>query len=145
MFSTCGSGAVFWPVGAVDGQHYMNHTEAAPYTKQQDAVRFTMQQLAYFLERLKSTPEGPGNLLDHCSIYVCTEHTEGWTHSQEDLPMLIVGKGGGRLKGNYHYRDVGGNASRAAFTALRGAGLPLTEYGYEAGWVNNPITELETG
>ncbi|HLM75996.1 MAG TPA: DUF1552 domain-containing protein [Polyangiaceae bacterium] len=143
-YSTCGSGVVFWMVGAADGQHYMNHTEPAPYSKQQEAIRFTMKQFAYFLERLKGTPEGTGNLLDHCSIYSCTEHTEGWTHSQNDLPMLLCGKGGGRLRGNYHYRDNGGNASRALLTALRGAGLPINEFGYEEGFVTNRIAELET-
>jgi hypothetical protein len=143
-YSTCGSGAVFWMVGATDGQHYMNHTEPAPYTKQRDATRFTMEQLAYFLDRLKKTPEGAGSLLDHCSIFACTEHAEGWTHSQDDMPMLLCGKGGGRLRGNYHYRQVNGNTSRALFTALRGAGLPLTGFGHEEGYVTDPITELET-
>lgn len=144
FYSTCGSGAVFWMVGATDGQHYMNHTEPAPYTKQADAMRFTMKQLAYFLDKLKATPEGTGNLLDHCSLFACTEHTEGWSHSQEDMPMLLCGKGGGRLKGNYHYRNVGGNVSRALLTALRGAGLPINEFGYEAGFVTDRIAELET-
>lgn len=143
QYSTCGSGAVYWMVGATDGQHYMNHTEPAPYTKQVEAMRFTMKQLAYFLDRLKSIPEGAGNLLDNCSIFSCSEHAEGWTHSQDDMPMLLCGKGGGRLKGNYHYRQVGGNVTRALLTALRGAGLPLSEFGYEEGFVNNPITELE--
>jgi Protein of unknown function (DUF1552) len=144
FYSTCGSGAVFWMVGATDGQHYMNHTEPAPYTKQQDATRFTMQQLAYFLDRLKSTPEGAGNLLDHCSIFASTEHAEGWTHAQDDMPMLLCGKGGGRLRGNYHYRQVDGNTSRGPLTALRGAGLPLTEFGHEEGHVTDRIAELET-
>ncbi|TKC95162.1 DUF1552 domain-containing protein [Polyangium fumosum] len=144
QYSTCGSGAVFWMVGATDGQHYMNHTEPAPYTKQKDAVRFTMGQLAYFLDRLKNTPDATGNLLDHSSIFVCTEHTEGWTHAQDDLPMLLCGKGGGRLRGNVHYRQDGGNASRALMTALRGAGLPLAEFGYEEGYTKERIAELET-
>ena len=143
-YSTCGSGAVFWMVGATDGQHYMTHTEAAPYPKQQEAVRFTMKRLAYFLDRLKNTPEGTGNLLDHSSVFVCTEHTEGWSHSQNDLPMLLCGKGGGRLRGNYHYRQDGGNATRALLTALRGAGLPINEFGHEEGFVTDRIAELET-
>lgn len=144
LYATCGSGAVFWMVGALDGQHYMNHTEPPPYTKQMNAVHFTMQQLAYFLERLKSTPEGAGTLLDHCSIFASTEHAEGWTHEQDDMPMLLCGKGGGRLRGNYHYRQVGGNVSRALLTALRGAGLPIDSFGYEAGYVTDRIAELET-
>jgi hypothetical protein len=143
MFSTCGSGVVMWNVGGTNGQHYMNHTEAAPYTKQHLAMKFTMEQLAYFLTKLRDTQEGDGNLLDHCSILVATEHTQGWTHSQDDMPFLICGKGSGRLRGNYHYRGNGGNTSRALLTALRGAGIPLTEYGYEQGLTNSPIGELE--
>ncbi|MBK9262144.1 MAG: DUF1552 domain-containing protein [Polyangiaceae bacterium] len=145
MYSTCGSGAVFWMVGATDGQHYMNHTEPAPYTKQQEAMRFTMKQLAYFLETLKNTPEGAGNLLDHCSIFVSSEHAEGWSHEQDDMPMLVCGKGGGRLKGNVHARLVGANVSMGPFTALRGAGLPLNTFGHEEGHVTSPVTELLTG
>ncbi|MBM4374548.1 MAG: DUF1552 domain-containing protein [Deltaproteobacteria bacterium] len=143
MFSTCGSGVIMWPAGSKDGQHYMNHTEPAPWTKQHESVKFTMSQLAYFLERLKNTPDGAGNLLDQSSILVVTEHAEGWTHSQDDMPMLICGKGGGRLKGNVHFRGTGGNTSRALLTALRGAGLPIAQYGYEAGLATAPIGELE--
>lgn len=144
-YSTCGSGAVFWMVGASNGQHYMNHTEPAPHPKQQAAVRFTMEQLGFFLDRLKSTPEGAGNLLDHCSILVGSEHAEGWSHVQDDMPILICGKGGGRLRGNVHHRDEGGNVSRALLTALRGAGLPLDEFGHEEGLASAAITELEVG
>jgi hypothetical protein len=143
MFSTCGSGAVMWPAGSTDGQHYMNHTEPSPWTKQHESVKFTMAQLGYFLNRLKETPEGAQNLLDRCSILVCTEHTEGWTHSQDDMPILICGKGGGRLKGNVHQREVGGNTTKALLTALRGAGLPLNDFGYEAGHVTAGMSELE--
>ncbi len=143
MFSTCGSGVVMWPAGSKDGQHYMNHTEPSPWTKQHSSVTFTMEQLGYFLGKLKATPDGAGNLLDQSSILVCTEHAEGWTHSQDDMPMLLCGKGGGRLKGNVHFRGSGGNCSRALLTALRGAGLPLSEFGYEAGKTTLPIAELE--
>ena len=143
QYSTCGSGAVFWMVGATDGHHYLNHTEAAPYGVGAAIARFNLEQLAYFLNKLRDTTEGSGNLLEHSSILVCTEHSEGWTHSQDDMPMLICGKGSGRLKGNVHYRGNGDNTSRALLTALRGAGLPLAEFGYEAGYTNAPITELE--
>jgi hypothetical protein len=143
MFSTCGSGAVYWPVGATDGQHYMNHTEPAPWTKQHLAAKFNMERLSYFLQRLRDTTEGDKNLLDQCSILACTEHAEGWTHSQDDMPILICGKGGGRLRGNVHYREVGGNTTKALLSALRGAGLPLTEFGYEQGHVTSGIPEIE--
>lgn len=143
MFSTCGSGAIFWNVGMTDGQHYNNHTDSPPYTLQHLATQFTMTQLAYFLRKLRDTPEGDGNLLDRCSILATTEHAEGWTHSQDDMPFLICGKGNGRLRGNVHYRDVGGNTSRALLTALRGAGLGIDSFGHEQGFTASPIGELE--
>jgi hypothetical protein len=144
MFSTCGSGVVMWPVGMTDGQHYSNHTEASPWTLQHQSVRqVTMPSLAYFLQRLRDTSEGAGNMLDQSSIMVCTEHAEGFTHAQEDMPVLICGKGGGRLRGNVHYRNAGGNTTRALLTALRGAGLPLDSFGYEQGFTDQPIAELE--
>lgn len=143
LYATCGSGAVFWMVGATDGQHYMNHTEPAPQPLQREAMKFTMSQLYYFLDKLRNTPEGAGNLLDSCSILVNTEHTEGSTHSQDDLPMLICGKGGGRLRGNVHHRNNGGNASNALLTALRGAGLPLSEFGHEAAQTTEGCSDLE--
>lgn len=143
MFSTCGSGVVMWPVGGTDGQHYMTHTEPAPWNLQHQSVVFTMEQLAYFLDRLKQTPEGSGNLLDRCSILVCSEHAEGWNHAQDDMPILICGKGGGRLVGNVHQRDVGGNTTKALLTALRGSGMPLDAFGHEAGHVTSGMSELE--
>jgi hypothetical protein len=143
MFSTAGSGVIMWPAGSAEGQHYMNHTEAAPYNKQHLSVRFTMEQLAYFLDKLKTTTEGDSNLLARSSLLVVTEHAEGWTHSQSDMPMLVCGGGNGKLKGNVHYREPGGNVSKTLLTALRGAGLPLSEFGYEAGRVTEGVTALE--
>lgn len=144
MFSTAGSGVIMWPAGSAEGQHYMNHTEAAPYDKQHNSVRFTMEQLAYFLDRLKTTTEGDSNLLARSSLLVVTEHAEGWTHSQSDMPMLVCGGGNGKLKGNVHHREPGGNVSKALLTALRGGGLPLDAFGYEAGHVTSGISALET-
>lgn len=143
MYSTCGSGAVFWMCGAADGHHYLNHTEPSPWSVGAAIARFNMEQLATLLTKLRDTPEGAGNLLEHSSILCCTEHSEGWSHSQDDMPMLICGKGGGRLRGNVHFRGAGDNTTRALLTALRGAGLPLTEFGYEAGLSNAPLLELE--
>jgi hypothetical protein len=143
MYSTCGSGAVFWMVGATDSHHYLNHTEPSPWTVGAAVARFNMEQLAYFLTKMRDTPEGAGNLLEHSSILCCTEHSEGWTHSQDDMPLLVCGKGGGRLLGNVHYRGAGDTTTRALLTALRGAGLPLTEFGYEGAFTNAPLTELE--
>ncbi len=146
FFSTAGSGVIMWPVGASNSLHQVNHDEAPPHATVHAAVVYTMEQLAYFLTRLRDTPEGPAgeNLLDHLSMLVTSELGEGWTHSNRDFPILVAGKGNGRLRGNVHYRSTSlENTSHAVLTALRGAGVPAPSYGADAGYVDRGIAALE--
>jgi hypothetical protein len=53
---------------------------------------------AYFLERLKATKEANGTLLDHSMIVYVSGLSDGNRHSHEDLPVLLAGRGDGRLK-----------------------------------------------
>lgn len=57
-----------------------------------------------FLERLASTPDGDGSLLDHSLIVFGSGMSESDTHSRLDLPTLLVGGLGGRMRGNRHIR-----------------------------------------
>ncbi len=144
QFSTCGSGVVVWQVGATDSLHYTCHTEASPQPIVEAAVGFTMEQLAVFLGKLEATPEGAGNLLERCSILCTTELCNGLTHSNDEYPILIAGKGNGRLKGGIHYRSPNDeNTSKAVLTALRGAGVDLPSWGVDAGYVTDSLSDLE--
>lgn len=145
LFSTAGSGAVFWEVGATEGLHGTCHTEALPQPIVHAATTLTMGYLAHFLQRLADTPEGTGSLLDRCSILCTTELTDGYTHSNADFPMLIAGKGGGRLRGGVHYRSTTAQSvSDGVLTALRGAGVDLPSFGADAGLSTTPIGALLT-
>lgn len=144
MFSCAGSGVVMWPVGASNGLHQMCHDEANPQPTVHKAVVFTMEQLAYFLGRLRDTPELGGNLLDHSAILCTTELSEGNTHTNDEFPILLAGKAGGKLRGGVHYRSTTqDNSSKALLTVLRAAGLPLTKFGYAEGEVSSTISEVE--
>jgi hypothetical protein len=143
-YASAGSGVVVWAAGARNGLHQMCHDEAVPQPLVHAAVTFNMSQLAVCLEALRDTPEGDGNLLDHCSILCTSELSEGNVHSNDEFPILIAGGGGGRLRPGVHYRDRNrGNASRAVLTALRGAGVPADSFGYEAGATRDSIGALE--
>jgi len=52
-----------------------------------------MKSVAKFFERLKSTPEGDGNLLDHTSILFGSGLGNGSSHSNRNLPVMIAGGG----------------------------------------------------
>jgi hypothetical protein len=144
MFSQAGSGVVMWQVGATDGLHYTCHTEGLPQNIVHGAVVFTMEQLGYFLGKLATTEEGAGYVLDNCSILCTSELSQqNPAHDNTEFPILIAGKGSGRLPGNLHYRSGSKrNISCAVLTALRGAGLPMEGFGYGPGAVTEGIPGL---
>jgi hypothetical protein len=64
--------------------------------------RFHISQLAYFLSKLKSIPEGESSLLDNCMIVYGGGIGDGNRHNHDELPILVAGKGGGTLKTGRH-------------------------------------------
>ena len=144
LWSTAGSGVIVWQAGADESLHGTCHEEALPQPTVHAATVFTMENLATFLRILRDTPEGATNVLANSSILCCSELTDGWTHSNEDVPLLVAGHGGGRLVGGVHHRaPLWDNATRATLTALRGAGVPAASFGEDLGLVTESFSELE--
>ncbi len=149
LFMTAGAGTVFWEVGAQNGLHQIAHDERADGPELQPTLHaaqtFTHQQLAYFLNRLRSTPEGAGNLLDSAAILCTTELSEGATHTNDEFPVIVAGKAGGALKGGYHYRSATKeNTSNVLLTLLRAMGDPRASFGYNEGETSQVISDLLT-
>ena len=61
-----------------------------------------IELLAYFLEKLKSTPDGDGTLLDHSMIVYGSGLSDGNRHSHDQLPILLAGRGSDQLKPGRH-------------------------------------------
>lgn len=66
-----------------------------------------VQQFAYLLDQLKARPEGGGTMLDHSVVLLCSEVSDGNTHSHDDMPFVLAGKAGGALRTGRLF-DVGG-------------------------------------
>jgi len=80
--------------------HHGNRPEAiAGHTK---VNVYHMTLFANFIERLRATPDGDGNLLDHSLIVYGSGMSDGNGHTGGPLPMAVIGGGGGQLKGNRH-------------------------------------------
>ncbi len=58
--------------------------------------------VSYFLGKLKSTPDGDGNLLDHSLVLYGSPMGDSNTHNHRQLPLFLAGHSGGALKGNLH-------------------------------------------
>ena len=65
---------------------------------------FHTKMLAYYLDKLRSTPDGDGSLLDHSMILYGGALSDGNLHLYTDLPLLLVAGGVGGIKGGRHVR-----------------------------------------
>ena len=94
-----------WPESGVKtpfhpcSHHGENPAKIAEFAK---LNRYHVSLLPYFLEKLKSTPDGDGNLLDHSMVLYGSPMGDSNVHNHKRVPMFIAGKGGGTLKGNQH-------------------------------------------
>ena len=63
---------------------------------------FHLELFAHFIERLKTTPDGDGSLLDHAMVVYGSAISDGDRHTHDDLPVLLAGRAGGGLTPGRH-------------------------------------------
>ncbi len=104
MIGREGSPRVYSELGIPDPHHPLTHHRNNPewIEKIIQINTFHVELLAYFLKRLKSTPDGDGTLLDHSMVVYGSGLSDGNRHLHEDLPVLLAGRGGGSLRPGQH-------------------------------------------
>ena len=95
-----GTSRSYREIGIADGHHPLTHhrNDPALMEKVSQINTYHMQQFAGWVEKLKSIKEGDGSLLDNCMIVYGAGLTDGNRHNHEDLPTIMVGKGGNYIK-----------------------------------------------
>ncbi len=95
-----GSSRPYRELGIPDGHHPLTHHRNQPdlMEKVRQINTYHVQQFASFVEKMKSTKEGDGTLLDNCMLVYGAGLSDPNTHLHEDLPTILVGKGGGYFK-----------------------------------------------
>lgn len=88
-------------LGVTDGHHNISHHGSNPanYEQQTKLHTYFVSQVARFAEKLRATPDGDGNLLDHAMVMYSAALGDGDAHSVHNLPVAIVGGGCGQLRG----------------------------------------------
>jgi Protein of unknown function (DUF1552) len=106
MFARDTSGSVYPQSGVRDGFHVASHHSNNRANMDKFALinRYHVQMLAYFLEKLKATPDGDGNLLDHSMILYGSSMSNGNQHDHDPLPIILAGGASGQLAGNRHLK-----------------------------------------
>jgi hypothetical protein len=99
-----GSLRTYPEIGVPDPHHPLTHHRRNPewIERVTQINAFHMELFAYFVEKLKSTPDGDGTLLDHSMVVYGSGIADGDRHTHEDLPVLLVGRGAGALQTGRH-------------------------------------------
>jgi hypothetical protein len=90
-------------IGVPDPHHPLTHHQGnAEWIEKVARINVHHAELfAYFVSRLKNTPDGDGTLLDHSMVVYGSAISDGNRHTHEDLPVLLVGRGGGLKTGGH--------------------------------------------
>ncbi|RPH81893.1 MAG: DUF1552 domain-containing protein [Planctomycetaceae bacterium] len=76
--------------------HLLSHSDGEDWLT---VNQFFMEQLAYLARKLDSIQEGNGTLLDNTMLLHCSSMMAGARHDNDQLPVIMLGGGGGRLRG----------------------------------------------
>jgi hypothetical protein len=92
-------------IGVPDPHHAISHHQDDPEKLAKLAAinTYHVDLFAYFLERLRDTPDGDGSLLDHSMILYGGGISDGNVHSHSSLPVVLAG-GAGQFRGGRHLR-----------------------------------------
>ena len=90
--------------GVADPHHPLTHHGNNPekIARMAKINAFHVSLFAYFLEKLKATPEGDGSLLDHTVYLYGSGMGNPNVHDHRNLPILVAGGGAGAVKGGRH-------------------------------------------
>jgi hypothetical protein len=93
-------------IGITEGHHGLSHHQDRPEQLEKLARLNTYQTqlFAWFLEKLGSTPEGDGSLLDHSLFLYGASLSNPNLHAHYDLPLTVVGGTAGSHAGGRHLR-----------------------------------------
>lgn len=103
MLGREGSVRTYPEIGVPDPHHPLTHHRGHPdFIEKVTKINcFHVELFAYFLEKLKSTPDGDGSLLDHSAILYGGALSDGNQHSNTNLPLLVAGHAGGLVGGRH--------------------------------------------
>jgi hypothetical protein len=137
------TGITFPESGFNGGWHGSSHHGDKPENVANYAKinRYHVQNLAYFCDKLRNTPDGDGNVLDHVLIYKGSNMGNSHRHAHEKVPVILVGGIDGTFKGNRHivFPDNTQRTSNLLLSTLHLFGIEQEKIGTSTG----PLPLLE--
>jgi len=114
------SGRVYKEAGVSTGFHNASH-----HAEREDRIkefakinRYHVSLVPYFLERLKSMPDGDSNLLQSSLIVYGSSMGNPNVHNHKRCPLFLAGHGGGALKGGLHLKAADATPMANVFLSI---------------------------
>ena len=138
MLAHEGSNRSYRSIGVLDGHHSVTHHQNDPVkiAKTVKINELHVKTFAYLLEKLQSTPDGDGTLLDHSMILYGSSISDGNAHTHHDLPLVLAGGAAGQIKGGRHIRYPKETPmNNLLLSMLDRASVPTEQFGDSTGEV----------
>jgi hypothetical protein len=100
------SGMTYPQIGVPDAHHPVTHHQHEPekVAKTAKINAYHVRMFAYLLDKLKTTSDGEGTLLDHVTMIYGAGIADSNSHAPVNIPFVLAGGGAGNLKGGRHTR-----------------------------------------
>ena len=126
------SNRVFPETGVTTGFHIASH-----HSDREERIldlakinKYHVGLLPYFLEKLKSTPEGDSNLLETSLLIYGSPMGNPNVHNHKRCPLILLGHGGGAIRGNVHLKAEDGTPmANVMLSALQTLGVDIDSFG----------------
>lgn len=132
-------------IGVSEPHHPLTHNGGNPekLAKVAKINAFHVSLFAYFLDKLKSTRDGNGSLLDHSVYLYGSGMGNPDVHDHVNLPILVAGGGAGNLKGGRHIKYAEPTPlANLHLTLLDKVGVRLDKFGDSQGKVKELLEPL---
>jgi hypothetical protein len=137
------SNRTYTEIGVSDPHHPLTHHGNDPdkIARMAKINAFHVSLFAYFLEKLKSTPEGDGSLLDHSLYLYGSGMGNPNVHDHVNLPILVAGGGAAGVKGARHLKyDEPTPLANLHLTLLERVGVRMDNFADSKGKVDELLS-----
>ena len=132
-------------IGVPEAHHPTSHHTNDPekLAKLAKINAYHVSMYAYYLNKLKSTPDGDGSLLDHSMILLGSGMGNSDVHDHTNLPIVVAGGGAGKLKGGRHIKyERPTPLANLHLTLLEKVGIHQESFGDSSGRVGELLQPL---
>jgi hypothetical protein len=130
------SGMTYPQIGVSDAHHPISHHggDKSKMAKVAKINAYHVSLFAYYLDTLRSIPDGDGTLLDNVLLLYGSALSDGNKHDYRDVPVLIAGGAGGQAKGGRYIKyPRGSKLSDLQLTILNAIGAHSDSFGDSSG------------